>query len=91
MFRSNSRYFNTPTITATGAEDGHAVTAVSLRVLPRTTGVPTVVRSGDQLDVMAHSVTEDGTRFWHIADANCELEANALVTRDGRVIGVPKR
>ena len=89
MFRSNSRYFNTQTVTAVGA-DGHEVTAVSLRVLPRTAGVPTIVRSGDQLDVMAHGVTGDGTRFWHIADANCELEANALVTRDGRVIGVPK-
>lgn len=90
MFRSTSRYFNTPTTIAIGA-DGHEVTAVTLRVLPRTTGVPTVVRSGDQLDVMAHRQTGDGTRFWHIADANCELEANALVSRDGRVIAVPER
>lgn len=90
MFRSSSRYFNTPTVTATGV-DGQAVTAVTLRVLPRTTGTPTVVKSGDQLDVMAHDRTGDGTRFWHIADANCELEANALVVRDGRVIAVPER
>ena len=90
MFRSSSRYFSIPTVTATGA-DGHAVTAVSLRVLPRTAGAPTIVHSGDQLDVMAHNTTGDGTRFWHIADANCELEANALVARDGRTIGVPER
>ena len=90
MFLSNSRYLNTPTVTATGA-DGHEVTAVALRVLPTTTGAPTVVKSGDQLDVMAHRQTGDGTRFWHIADANSELEANALVTRDGRVIAVPER
>jgi hypothetical protein len=90
MFRSNSRYFNTPTVTATGV-DGHDVTAVALRVLPRTSGTPTVVRSGDQLDVMAQDRTGDGTRYWHIADANCELEANALVIRDGRVITVPER
>lgn len=90
MFRSNSRYFNVPTVTATGA-DGHEVAAVTLRVLPRGTGKPTVVRSGDQLDVMAHARSGDGTRFWHIADANCELEANALVTRDGRIIAVPER
>lgn len=90
MFRSNSRYYRTPTVTATGS-DGHSVAAVSLRLLPRTGGVPTVVRGGDQLDVMAHELTGDGTRFWHIADANSELEANALVVRDGRVIGVPER
>jgi hypothetical protein len=90
MFRSNSRYFDTPTVTAAGA-DGRDVAAVSLRVLPRIAGKPTVVRSGDQLDVMAQDRTGDGTRFWHIADANTELEANALVTRDGRVIAVPER
>ena len=90
MFRSNSRYFNTPTVTAIGA-DGHEVTAVALRVLPRTQGKPTVVKSGDQLDVMAQDRFGDGTRFWHIADANCELEANTLVIRDGRVIDVPER
>ena len=90
MFRSNSRYFNVPTVTATGA-DGNAVTAVALRVLPRISGEATVVHSGDQLDVMSQERTGDGTRFWHIADANCELEANTLVIRDGRVIAVPKR
>ena len=89
MFRSNSRYHNLPTVAATGA-DGREITAVKLRVVPLTPGVPTVVRSGDQLDVMAHARTGDGTRFWRIADANCELEANALVARDGRMIGVPE-
>lgn len=90
MFRSNSRYFNTPMVTATGA-DGADVTTVALRVLARTTGKQTVVHSGDQLDVMAQDRTGDGTRFWHIADANSELAANALVTPDGRVITVPER
>ena len=90
MFLSNSRYFNTPTVTATGV-DGHEVTAVALRVPPPTTGVATVVRSGDQLDMIAYRQTGDGTRFWHVADANSELEANALITRDGRVIAVPER
>ena len=90
MFRSNSRYYDVPTVTAIGA-DGGQITAVSLRVVPRTPGAPTVVRGGDQLDVMAHRLTGDGTRFWRIADANCELEANALVVRDGRIITVPER
>jgi len=41
--------------------------------------------------VMADRLYRDGTRGWHIADANSELEANALVSRDGRVIVVPER
>jgi hypothetical protein len=41
--------------------------------------------------MMAHELSGDGTRFWHIADANSELEANSLVALDGRVIAVPER
>ena len=90
MFLSNSRYAGLPTVTATGAE-GREVAAVTLRVIPETPGTPTLVKSGDKLDVMADRRYRDGTRGWHIADANSELEANALVTRDGRVIAVPER
>ncbi|SFA78436.1 hypothetical protein SAMN05421688_0860 [Poseidonocella pacifica] len=89
MFRSTSRYANLPTVPAIGA-DGQEVMAVKLRVLPDTRGVPRMVRSGNLLDVMAHELFGDGTRFWHIADANTELEANTLVARDGRVIRVPE-
>ena len=28
---------------------------------------------------MAHRKYKDGTKFWHVADANTELEANDLV------------
>ena len=90
MFLKTSRYFDLTTVGATGA-DGREVTAVRLRLLPPTAGRPRVVRSGDQLDMMVHELTGDGTRFWHIADANSELEANTLVARSGRVINVPDR
>ena len=90
MFLRNSRYSGVPTITATGP-DGQTVTAVQLRVVPETPGRPTLVRSGDKLDVMSDRYYRDGTRGWHIADANSELEANTLVRRDGRVIAVPER
>ena len=90
MFRSNSRYAGVPTVSVPGP-DGNDLAAVKLRTLSEAAGPPTVVKSGDQLDVMSGRRYRDGTRFWHIADANTELEANALVARDGRVINVPDR
>jgi hypothetical protein len=89
MFLSNSRYAGLATVVAQGL-DGQEVTAVKLRVLPETGGAPTLVRTGDQLDVMSERRYRDGTRYWHIADANAELEAGELVRVDGRVIAVPE-
>jgi nucleoid-associated protein YgaU len=90
VFRSSSRYAGLPTVAVAGP-DGQEVSAVKLRVLPQTAGLPATVRSGDQLDVMSERRYRDGTRYWHIADANTELEANTLVGDNGRVIRVPER
>lgn len=90
MFLKNSRYYGLPTATALDAH-GREVPVLRLRRLPDTRGEPTVVRDQDQLDVMAHRRTRDGTRFWHIADANTELEANELVATSGRRILVPEK
>jgi hypothetical protein len=53
------------------------------------------VKGTDRLDVMAQRQYSDGTRFWHIADANTELEASKLVEprvldEDVRIISVPE-
>jgi hypothetical protein len=88
MFLKNSRYYDLPTVTTVDGQ-GRQVQAVSLRRLDATTGEATVVHDHDQLDVMSHRRNKDGTRFWHIADANSDLEANALVAVSGRVIDVP--
>lgn len=88
MFLKNSRYANLPTVTATDAL-GHEVQAVILRRLPVTSGEDTEIRDHDQLDVMSHRRYKDGTRYWHIADANSELETNELVHTTGRRIKVP--
>lgn len=89
MFLKNSRYYGLPTVTARDA-DGREVQAVRLRRLPLTTGKAQMVKGGDQLDVMAQTRYRDATRYWHVADANSELEADALVRDDGRVIQVPE-
>lgn len=88
MFLKTSRYYEVPTATARDA-NGREVQVLILRSLPLTAGEETVIHDHDQLDVMSHRRYRDGTRFWHIADANSELEANTLVADRGRVINVP--
>jgi hypothetical protein len=90
MFTKDSRYADTPTVTVKDAA-GRDVAAVKLRRLPDTVGRPLTVNGSDQLDVIADRCFRDGTRFWHIADANTELEANELLDPVGRVIDVPER
>jgi hypothetical protein len=88
MFLKNSRYYKLPTVTATDAL-GHEVQAVMLRRLPVTDGENSEIRGHDQLDVMSYRRYRDGTRYWHVADANSELEAGELVRTTGRRINVP--
>jgi hypothetical protein len=88
MFLKNSRYFNTPTTIALDASS-REVKVLTLRRLPSTSGESTQVHDHDKLDVMSHRRYADGTKFWYIADANSDLEANNLVAVTGRHINVP--
>ena len=88
-FLENSRYFKLETVEAKDAA-GRPVTALKLRRLPATEGEPTRVEERDRLDTLALARWKDATKFWHIADANSELEANTLAATPGRVISVPK-
>lgn len=77
MFLKNSRYATTQQVTLT-LKDGTQAAAVQLRTVPTTAGIATEVTSNDRLDVMAERNYGDATRYWHIADANTELDANRL-------------
>jgi hypothetical protein len=90
MFLKNSRYYNTPTVVTYDA-NRREVKALILRRLVATNGERTQVHDHDQLDVMSHRRNQDGTKFWHIADANSDLEANNLVAVSGRYINVPEK
>jgi len=90
MFGKNSRYYGLDTVTREDCK-GRQLQAVKLRSLPRTGGKATVITDGSQLDVMSERRYRDPTRFWHIADANSELEANELIRTTGRVINIPER
>lgn len=82
MFGSNSRYANIPLAEVETGEGKKKVNVVRLRRLPFASGNLTEVKGTDRLDIMAHRKYEDGTKFWHIADANTELEANASVEHE---------
>ena len=95
MFIESSRYFDVKTVEAE-TENRRKVTAIRLRRLPYAAGTPTVVKGNDRLDVMAQRKYSDGARFWHIADANTELEANKLVKeraqdKEARIVSVPEK
>lgn len=78
MFLENSRYFNVKTV-ETQNESGRSFLAVMLRRLPYIAATPTMIKGNDRLDVIAQRKYGDPTKFWHVADANTELEANKLV------------
>ena len=89
MFLKTSRYSKVPQVETTDSR-GRPVQAIVLRPLPSTTGTERVVDNSLQLDVTAKRSYGDGTKFWHIGDANTELEANALVQTIGAVIKLPE-
>ena len=89
MFLKNSRYAGLETVQVEDRQ-GRTVKAVKRRPLAATQGDAHTVQGPDKLDVMAERKFKDATKFWHIADANTELEANELVRTPSRVIDVPK-
>ena len=88
MFLDTSRYAKVLAETVVTA-DGREVTAIRLRPLPPVKGVPRLMMQGDRLDVIADRAYGDGTRAWHIADANTALEAGDLVAEVLAVFDMP--
>jgi hypothetical protein len=88
MFGNNSRYKDLPLVTVTD-DEGDSVAAVKLRLSGQPLSRPAMVTQGDQLDVISQRRFKDATRYWHIADANTELEANSLTSEAGRMIQTP--
>jgi hypothetical protein len=90
MFSKNSRYFGLKTVNGKD-RSGRPAQAVTLRRLPQTDGIELQVEAKDQLDVMSETRYKDATLYWHIADANSELEAESLVRTTGRIILAPDK
>ena len=90
MFAESSRYFQLRTVDVKSS-DGRDVKAVVLRRLPYVASRPTVIKGNDRLDVMAERAFKDASFFWHIADANTDLDSRDLVAETGREILVPEK
>lgn len=90
MFSESSRYYKQKLVD-TAAKEGQTVKAVTLRRLPPVSGKTTEVKGNDRLDIMAQRLYKNPTMFWHIADANTEVQANELVKKSGRSIEVPEQ
>ncbi len=85
MFLKTSRYYKQKVVEMKGKE------AVMLRRLPAVTGNPVMVKGNYRLDIIAQRQYRNPTMFWHIADANSELQANDLIEEAGRIINVPEK
>ena len=89
MFLDSSRYARVAQ-DATETRNGRTGTAIRLRPLAPATGEPYAVLERDRLDLLAQARYADGTRFWHIADANTALDARELTAETGAEIVVPR-
>jgi hypothetical protein len=91
VFAKSSRY-NGIKIVETKAAHGRKVNAIFIRRILKIDGDPLNIIGNDRLDIIASNNYKDPTRFWHIADANNELQANDLVKKSNKVktIAVPK-
>ena len=90
MFLETSRYFRQKQVTVV-TKKGQIINVLSLRRLPKVKGKPTAIEENDRLDIIAQRQYQNPTWFWHIADANTELEANELVQEVGRIIQIPEQ
>ncbi len=88
MILDTSRYAKVDTAEAT-TRDGRTVTALKLRPLPAPTGSAYSVNDNDRLDLLADTYSGDGTKFWHIADANTALQASDLTATTGDTLNLP--
>lgn len=88
-FLPSSRYAKLPTVEVR-LSDGRTLTIVKLRRLPPTEGELVTMAPHDRLDVLAHERYGDSTEFWHIADANAELDAAELAVANN-TIRMPKK
>ena len=89
MFFRGSRYESVTTLTHATAE-GRTIRYKALRIVPEPRGSLTHgVRQDERLDRVAQDWFGNAELWWRVADANTELDPDALVAEPGRTITVP--
>jgi hypothetical protein len=69
---------------------GQRVLALAIRRLPNPAAEPHALADGERIDLLALTRYRDGTKSWHIADCNSELDARELNLTPGRIVRVPQ-
>ncbi|MFZ1425836.1 MAG: hypothetical protein WAS21_03590 [Geminicoccaceae bacterium] len=88
MFFRGSRYEPVPTAQLV-REDGVEIAYKRIRFVRRDPAqMGHVVQDGERLDQIAWTVFRDPEMWWRIADANADLDPDALTERAGRVLGI---
>jgi hypothetical protein len=89
MFFKGSRYEKVGDIQYTDPQ-GRVITYKKIRFIPDTPAIFNhLVSQGDRLDLLSFRYYRDPYKFWHIADANNTLQAEALTSQPGTRILIP--
>ena len=88
MIFKGSRYADVKTYQVTGPA-GQTVTALGIRLIPPTpAGFFVTVTGAQRLDHLAFNFYRNPEKFWLIADANTEMDAEDLL-QPGRELAIP--
>jgi hypothetical protein len=88
MIFKGSRYADVKTYTVTGP-GGKTVTALGIRLIPPTpAGFFVTASAAQRLDHLAFNFYRNPEKFWLIADANTEMDAEDLL-EPGRSLAIP--
>jgi hypothetical protein len=92
-FPTDSRYYNSSTLTYTGPS-GQQVTYLARRFVPQpgatnySTLATHTVRQGDRLDLLAAKYLGDPLIYWLICDANGAIRPEQLVETPGKTLSI---
>ena len=92
-FPTDSRYYNSSTLTYTGP-NGQPVTYLARRFVPQpgasnySTVATHTVRQGDRLDLLAAKYLGDPLIYWLICDANGAIRPEQLVETPGKTLSI---
>ena len=90
MFLDSSRYYKVKKV-ASQTSDGRSVDVVTLRRLPSASGDLARLKNDERLDIVSQRLYGNPTMYWHIADANSELDARDLEEDPERAIVIPEQ
>jgi nucleoid-associated protein YgaU len=92
-FPTDSRYYNSRTLTYTGPA-GQPVTYLARRIVPQpgaanySTVATHTVKQGDRLDLLAARYLGDPLMYWLICDANGAIRPEQLVETPGNTLNI---